>query len=195
MPELHGFERRVLQSGFWEALTKRTILPLTLKGIRLPESGDVLEVGSGGGFNAERLLESFPGWRLTATDFDPEMVARSAERLARFPGLADAVQADATALQFENASFDVVISMFVWHHVEDPAKATVEAARVLRPRGRLLLVDLSSGFFPASVARFLPPMTRYRLRDIRDALDSAGFRRRSVRTIGPLYRALAEKPA
>jgi ubiquinone/menaquinone biosynthesis C-methylase UbiE len=53
--------------------------------------------------------------------------------------------ADMTALPFEEASFDVVTSSLAIHNIEDPvarARALDEITRVLRPGGRLVLVDL-----------------------------------------------------
>lgn len=114
MAELEGIERHVLRSGFWKVLTQRLTLPWVLRFADLPEQASVLEVGSGGGFNAEVFLKRFPRWILTISDYDPEMVDLSRDRLARFPNVFDFRQADATQLPFSDDSFDVVISIFVW---------------------------------------------------------------------------------
>lgn len=195
MAELEGLERHVLRSGLWKNLTQCVTLPWVLRFADLPEKASVLEVGSGGGFNAEIFLERFPGWRLVASDYDPEMVELCRDRLARFEDRVEARQADATHLPFPDASFDVVASIFVWHHVEDWPRATMECARVLRPGGRLLLVDLLAGVFPAPVARLFPPMSRYRLRDIKAVLRQSAFARWRIDAIGHLlYRMVAETP-
>lgn len=82
MAELEGLERHVLRSNAWGQVTQRFTLPWILGFASLPEEARVLEVGSGGGFNAEVMLERFPGWRLVATDYDPEMVELCANRLS-----------------------------------------------------------------------------------------------------------------
>lgn len=193
MPELQRLERRVLQSGLWKTLTQRLTLPWALRIAPLPTDADVLEVGSGGGFNAEVFLQRFPGWRFTASDYDPEMVTLTRTRLGRYGSRLRVEQADATTLAFPDASFDVMISMFVWHHVGDWRKALAESARVLRPGGKLLLVDLTSAFFPPPVAKLFPPMSHYSIRDVRIAIPKAGFARWRISSIGPfLYRALAQ---
>lgn len=195
MAELEGLEKVVLKSGLWRNLTQRVTIPWVLRFAQPPERASVLEVGSGGGFNAEVFLEQFPGWRLTASDYDPEMVALGRERLAHFGDQVEIRQADATELPMASGSFDVVVSIFVWHHIEDWPRAMAECARVLRPGGQLILVDFLGAVFPAPVARFFPPMARYRMRDVRDALTAAGFARWRVDRIGRiLYRLVAEAP-
>lgn len=196
MAELEGLEKRVLRSDVWKRLTQSVTLPWILRFAALPEKAEVLELGSGGGFNAEVMLERFPGWRLMATDFDPEMVELCARRLARFGDRVDVRQADAAKLPLPDASFDIVISIFVWHHVEDWPRATAECARVLRPGGRLVLLDFVAAHLPAIVARLFPPMSRYRMRDVRAALREAGFARWRVDTLARLvYRLVAVSPS
>lgn len=194
MAELEGLEKHVLRSGAWKHLTQRVTLPWVLRFASLPEEAQVLEVGSGGGFNAEVMLELFPGWRLVATDYDPEMVELCAERLVRFGDRVEVRQADAAKLALPDASFDIVVSIFVWHHVEDWPRATAECARVLRPDGRLVLADFVAARLPAIVTKFFPPMSRYRLRDVRAALGEAGFARWRADTLaGLVYRLVAEE--
>lgn len=195
MAELEGLERVVLKSGLWKTLTQRVTLPWVIRFARPREEAFVLEMGSGAGFNAEVFLKRFPGWRLTVSDYDPEMVELSRDRLARFPNGHDFRQADATKLPFPDAEFDIVISIFVWHHVEEWPRATAECARVLKPGGQLILVDFLGGVFPPPVARFFPPMARYRVRDLKVALSEAGFARWRVDGIGhAVYRLVAETP-
>jgi ubiquinone/menaquinone biosynthesis C-methylase UbiE len=154
----------------------------------------VLEVGSGGGFNAQILLRRFGDWTLTASDYDPDMVALARRRLAEFGDRVRVEQADATKLPFEDASFDVVVSILVWHHVGDWPHATAEAARVLKPGGRLVLADLAAGTFAGPIAKLFPPEARYRAGEVRDALRRAGFRRWRLRRSGAFaYRVLAER--
>lgn len=71
---------------------------------------------------------------MIAFDFSCSFLAMAPRR----PGLALA-QADAAALPFKSAAFDAVICSEVIEHVEAPANAVMEIARVLKPSGILLL--------------------------------------------------------
>lgn len=194
MAELEGLERQILRSNLWRQLTQRVTLPWTLRFATLPDEAYVLEVGSGGGFNAEVMLDRFPRWRLVATDYDPDMVELCTKRLTRFGDRVEVRQADATQLSLPDDSFDMVVSVFVWHHVEDWRRATAECERVLRPGGRLLLVDFVAARLPAFFTKLFPPTSRYRMRDVRAALQVAGFPRWRVDILATLlYRLLAEK--
>ena len=139
MPAMSRVEKAACRSGPWRAFTRRRVLPWALQGADL--TGDVLEIGAGSGAMAEELLATTPA-RVCITDVDEDMVATAAERLARFGTRITARQADATALPFDDASFDAVLSWIMLHHTVAWEKALAEAARVLRPGGLLLGYDL-----------------------------------------------------
>src|SRR5206468_10963744 len=79
---------------------------------------------------------------MCVTDYDEAMVAAAADRLAPFGDRAECRQADATALPFADDSFDTVLSWIMLHHTMAWEKTLAEAARVLRPGGRLIGYDL-----------------------------------------------------
>jgi SAM-dependent methyltransferase len=96
---------------------------------------DVLEVGAGAA-QCTRWLRG-RGARAVATDVSGGMLAAGRDLDARTGVHAPAVQADARALPFADASFDVVFTAFgALPFVPDPARVHREAARVLRPGGR-----------------------------------------------------------
>ncbi len=187
-------EKMALRSPAWGALARRVVLPWILRFADLPGRAEVLEVGSGAGFAAEALLERFPDWRIVATDHDPDMVELTRARLDRFGERARVERADAGALPYPERSFDLVISILVWHHVEAWERATAEAARVLRPGGRLLLVDVVLPRFAGPLARRRWLHATYTLPELQAALAAAGFAR--LRRAGSVlwYRVLAEVP-
>lgn len=99
---------------------------------RLPLAGDVLEVGAGTGKLWEHIDHVARGIRLTLTDFSEAMC----DRLRDVPD-ARVQRCDATDLPFDDTAFDTVIANHMLYHLDDPAAALREFARVLRPGGRL----------------------------------------------------------
>ncbi len=91
---------------------------------------DVLDIACGAGFLSGYLAER--GHRVTGIDQSAESLAVAAERDPRSTYRV----ADAYALPFADASFDIVCAMDLLEHVDDPARVIAEAARVLRPGGR-----------------------------------------------------------
>ena len=140
MPKMSRVETAFCQSAAWGHFTGAVVLPWALQGHEL--HGDVLELGAGSGANAAALVQQAPGIRLTATDVDEDMVAHARSRFSS-PGLR-VEQADATALPFENSSFDFVLSFLMLHHVRNWQGAIMEAARVLRTGGMLIGYDLTA---------------------------------------------------
>ena len=105
---------------------------------------DVLEVGCGPGWLLGDMLAA--GYQCRAVDASPQMVAAARKTLGRrtFGTRADiVVQARVQQLPFPDAAFDSVVSTFPTPYIADPV-AIREIARVLRPGGRLIIVQGAS---------------------------------------------------
>lgn len=100
--------------------------------------GRVLELGIGTGLS----LPSYPpGAELTGIDISPRMLARARRRAHRMGLKADLEVADIEQLPYPDASFDTVTAACVFCSVGDPVRGLREAARVVRPAGRVLLYE------------------------------------------------------
>ena len=125
-------ERHYSPGRTWEALA-RSALPLL-------ETGDVLDIASGDGVLAELLAPH--AHRYVCVDSSKRVVAAAAERLRRFRNV-EVREGDMHALPVAGGEFDLVVLMHALTYAEKPAQAVAEAARVLRPGGRLLLSSLA----------------------------------------------------
>ncbi|MFF4602654.1 class I SAM-dependent methyltransferase [Streptomyces sp. NPDC001339] len=101
-------------------------------------SGDVLEVAVGTGLNLPLYP---PGVRLTGIEWSPEMLAVARRRADELGRPADLREGDAQALPFPDASFDTVVCTLALCAIPDDQRAIAEMNRVLKPGGRLLLLD------------------------------------------------------
>jgi SAM-dependent methyltransferase len=104
--------------------------------------GRLLDIGTGTGRVLELLAPHFR--QSLGVDASKAMLALARSRLAQ-PGLAHcAVRlADMYRLPLTDASFDTAVLQMVLHYAEDPAGVIAEAARVLRPGGKLIVIDLT----------------------------------------------------
>ena len=108
---------------------------------RLLPGERVLDLGSGSGMDVfAAATQVGPGGFVTGVDITPEQLAKS-ERMRRH-GHVSFRRARIEELPFDNGSFDAVISNGVINLSADKRRAFAEAARVLRPGGRLALADI-----------------------------------------------------
>src|SRR4051812_20175137 len=140
MPAMSRFEVAVCRSAPWRGFARRVVLPWALQGV--PPDGDVLEIGAGSGAMAAEVVRNHRSVRMTVTDVDPVMVEAARTRLAPFGDRVTARVADATALPFDDAAFDLVVSWIMLHHTVRWEEALAEALRVLRPGGSVVGYDL-----------------------------------------------------
>lgn len=101
----------------------------------------LVEVGSGSGAFLTRLAERFPEHDVQGVEIRPDLLDRARARGCR------AVQGDAYALPLPDDSCGTVVLRFVLQHLTDPRAAVREAARVLQPGGRLVVIDVDGGMW------------------------------------------------
>ncbi len=100
----------------------------------------ILEIGCGPGALAGALHRWYPHAEITAVDRDSEFIRFATEHEPEV----NFVEGDATALPFENDTFDVTISNTVAEHIE-PSKFYSEQVRVLKPDGVCLVLSSRKG--------------------------------------------------
>ena len=132
------------KAGSWDALRAQlfadsaalwSLLPLIPRGLR------VADIGTGTGSMLPQLAEIAS--TITAVDLSTEMLRRAKARAKKL-GLDNVnfLKGDLGALPIETASMDAAFAVLVLHHAPSPAQAVAEMARILRPGGTLVVVDL-----------------------------------------------------
>lgn len=109
-----------------------------------------LDVACGTGDLTEALAKTETG-EVIGLDYTAEMLDLAKVKKERRPesGKMSYIQGDAQALPFEDASFDVLTIAFGIRNVQEPKKAIAEFARVLKPGGRLVILEFGRpGFAP-----------------------------------------------
>ncbi len=163
-------------------------------------TGDVLEIGAGTGRN----LPFYPaGVRITGIDLSPAMIEVARQRAAELNIDADLRVGDAHALAFPESSFDSVVCTLSLCTIPDWRRAVAEAARVLRPGGRLLLLEhVRSPWLPVRAVQWvLEPFfvwtgDDYLLREPLGAVREQGLQveRLERSKLGLVERLVARKP-
>jgi ubiquinone/menaquinone biosynthesis C-methylase UbiE len=142
MDDAAGYDRMArLFAGFYRGIAADIAA-------NVPAGARVLELGCGPGHLAIRLVRDHR-LDVVGLDLDPAMVERARLGAKRLTGARpEFVVGDAAALPFDAAEFDLVVSTLSLHHWSDPASASAEIARVLRPGGRVLVWDIRPGRMP-----------------------------------------------
>ena len=137
---VHGYgtreqERLVEQAEHWRER-------LIVGGTALERGTRLLELGCGVGAVLAVLGQEFPGVRLYGVDIEPKQLAYARGHLERAGVEATLIEADATAVPFDDESFDYVWMMWFLEHVPDPLAVIREARRVLVPGGRITAIEV-----------------------------------------------------
>ncbi len=159
-----SMERHYSPGRTWETLTHAFT--------QLLDAGDVLDVGSGDGVIAELLAPRARS--IVCLDISERVIAAARERLR---GLANVRLdiGDMHALPVADASVDLVLLLNALTYSESPARAIAEAARVMRPGGRLLATTLSRHAHSAAVKPFGHVNLGFRREDLRRHCVAAGL--------------------
>ncbi len=156
---------------------ERNIAKVRQRLAELPSAAikDVLELGCGIGAVAAFLAEAYK-MKVWGTDYDHEQIQIARNRHPENEHLTYQVE-DAARLSFQDASFNLVISQNVFHHLPQWQTAVEEIHRVLRPGGFMLWLDLS---LPKWVARLFQPLVKrygvYCLAEVKYVFEKQGFK-------------------
>ena len=157
-------ERHYSPGRTWEAMA-RSALPLLAP-------GSVLDIASGDGVLAELLAPHSREY--ICVDASTRVVTAASDRLRRFPNV-QVREGDMHALPFPDGHFDLVVLMHALTYAARPAEAVAEAARVLRPGGRLLLSSLARHEHKTAVEAYGHVNLGFSDKDLRKFVEKAGL--------------------
>ena len=152
-----------------------------MRDVGIPPGRDLLEIGCGIGVVSAAL--AWEGHRVTATDIDAEQI-RTARAMHPEGERLRFLAADAASLDFDDASFDVVVTQNALHHIPRWPDVVTEIGRVLRVGGYVFLLDLA-----------IPPLLRgaagmasrvagvYTARELSAAFEQSGMTQRRMRSL------------
>jgi len=105
--------------------------------LALTQAMTVADIGAGTGYFALPIVRAVS--RVYAVDMQPEMLEILGARVEGLP--IEVVHGEATKTTLRDACVDLALLANVWHELDDHAAALAEMARILRPNGRVAILD------------------------------------------------------
>lgn len=154
-----------LAGGLFQKYRKKSIDRLGLQ-----QEEAVLILGAGTGLDLPFLTAR---QRITAIDITPSMVAKLKDRARKLSLDVDARVMDGQKLEFKDNTFDAIILHLIVAVVPAPVKCLQEAARVLKPGGRITIMDkfIPPGTRPGVLRRVLNPVANFLFSAINRDID------------------------
>lgn len=190
--DLYDFQVELLFNGGADAMRRRVIAPIVER-VRsqrsqvAPSQIRILDVACGTGRTLQFLRSALPDVSLLGVDLSPAYLRKANQRLGKMPAaLPQLAQANAEALPYQDNTFAIVTSTFLFHELPGPIRQRVieECYRVLQPGGLLVLCDSMQAADDPDFAPMLsnfpamfhePFYAHYLTDDLGDRLHQAGF--------------------
>lgn len=140
--------------------------------------GALLDAGCGFGVHSAEIARAFPLAQVTGSDLS-EPIMELGRRHVTEAGVADRVKFvkdDVQKMAFPDASFDAVLSVNMFHHIERRAEMMDEIARVLKPGGILLMLDMRRNFLGYFIHPYRAAFTPAEVREIISKSRLQGWR-------------------
>ena len=140
---LYDHQVEALFTGAADAMRRAALAEISreLKG-RDQRQVRLLDLACGTGRFTAQVMHAFPKLDASAVDLSPNYIARARQKLAPWPQV-DIMEGAGEALPLEDESFDMVVSVYLFHElpVKIREKVIAEVARVLKPGGLFIIAD------------------------------------------------------
>lgn len=118
-----------------------------------PEAA-VLDVGCGTGEFEQLLLRENPTQQIVGVDISEKMLLVAQQKCHAYPNV-EFHTASASALPFASNSFDAIISASAFHYFDDSLAALREMRRVLKPDGKIVILDWCRDYLLCKICDFV----------------------------------------
>lgn len=116
-----------------------------LKNMGVSDDSIILEVGSGPGFYSKLLLDNFTDSEIISLDSDETLLNYANNMLSKdYKERVTFINDDIMNSSMPNDYFDIIIARFVFQHLSDPIAALKEIYRILKPGGKVIIIDVDS---------------------------------------------------
>lgn len=180
---------RIMMNSRVHARSRIRLVDNILADCPVPQGGTALELGCGAGFASAHLASKYR-LRVVGTDAEADRI-ETAKQLNDDMEQLSFLVADATALPFEDGSFDLVLAQNVFHHIPDWRAAAEEVTRVTSPCGAFWFSDITG---PGALMRLFSRLDKdhgfHDIDDLVSLMDSRGFKVR--KRVGPSGRVHKE---
>jgi len=163
----------------WQSYISKTLSFLKTWAEISPQD-TVLDVACGTGEFERLLLSENPSQQVTGVDISSEMLAIAQNKCSAYPQISF-YTASASALPFASNSFDVIVSASAFHFFDHPDTALQEMKRVLKPSGKLILLDWCRDYLSCKIFDIILRLFDqaykgcYNQDELHSLLESAGF--------------------
>ena len=175
---LKSLERKVVFNRLRAAVGLRFELPRLLHGVEIPPASLCLEIGTGLGWGTLGLVRRDDSIQAIATDYEGTILPLARAYLSQHKAASRVAfcQANAKCLPFPDDTFDLVVALYVLHHVFGNRQSLKEVGRVTKRGGRFLFIDFVRVPLMPSSRGWFPPEGLPSQSEFTRLLAEAGFR-------------------
>ncbi|PHJ67317.1 methyltransferase type 11 [Nostoc linckia z18] len=147
---------------------------------QISPSDVVLDIACGTGEFERLILTEQPAQQMVGVDISDKMLLVAKQKFCDYPNVSF-YNASVLALPFASNSFDVVVSASSFHYFDDPDAALAEMKRVLKPDGKLVILDWCRDYLVCQICdiilKIFDPVYKqcYSQAEFHELLTSAGF--------------------
>ena len=151
--KLNRIEFLLMNNSIRNLIQKHIEIKRLRKLSNLSPNKAVLEIGCGTGNGSKLIKKYFQTDRIYATDLDKRMID-IAKKKNKDDSISFEVQS-ATKLKYKNNNFDAIFDLGVIHHIPNWKDCLKELKRVLKPKGQLIIEDLSIETFSTTFGKLM----------------------------------------